>query len=103
MDYWILFSTHITLPIFVRLYYCLWYTWNSRNKLCKGSKELLLCKIYIGTIIAIGGRLFSHVLSGVIFFAEYAGTQNPWIYSILYNASYLIPELIISIIVISLI
>ena len=69
----------------------------------KEVKNYYFAKSIIGTIIAIGGRLFSHVLSGVIFFAEYAGTQNPWIYSILYNASYLIPELIISIIVISLI
>ena len=39
------------------------------------------------------------VLSGVVFFAEYAGSQNPWIYSIAYNATYLVPELVISLIV----
>lgn len=57
----------------------------------------------IGVIIAIGGRMISHVLSGVVFFAEYAGDQNPWIYSILYNATYLVPELIISLVVLLLI
>ncbi len=52
----------------------------------------------IGVILAIGGRMVSHVLSGVIFFAEYAGDQNPWVYSIVYNATYLVPELIISLV-----
>ena len=42
-------------------------------------------------------------LSGVVFFAEYAGDKNPWIYSIEYNAYYLVPELIISCIVIAII
>ncbi len=50
----------------------------------------------IGVILGIGGRMVSHILSGVVFFAEYAGDQNPWVYSIIYNGSYLIPELIIS-------
>lgn len=53
--------------------------------------------------MAIGGRMLSHVLSGVVFFAEYAGDQNPWLYSIGYNATYLIPELIISIVILLLI
>lgn len=59
--------------------------------------------IVIGVGLGIFGRLVSHVLSGVVFFAEYAGTQNPWIYSIIYNASYLIPEFIISVVVLLLI
>lgn len=57
----------------------------------------------IGVIVSIAGRMLSHVLSGVIFFAEYAGDQNPWIYSIIYNSTYLIPELIISLVVLILI
>lgn len=57
----------------------------------------------LGVSIAIIGRMISHVLSGVIYFAEYAGDQNPWIYSIGYNASYLVPELLISIIVLMII
>lgn len=59
--------------------------------------------LVVGAVLAIGGRMLSHVLSGVVFFAEYAGDQNAWIYSIGYNATYLIPELIISIIVLILI
>ena len=59
--------------------------------------------LVVGVVLAIGGRMLSHVLSGVIFFAEYAGDQNPWVYSTIYNATYLIPELIISLVVLILI
>jgi thiamine transporter len=48
--------------------------------------------------LALFGRLVAHVLSGVIFFAEYAGNQNVWVYSIIYNASYMLPELVISVV-----
>jgi thiamine transporter len=42
-----------------------------------------------------------HFLSGVIFFASYA-KGNVYAYSALYNAGYLVPEFIISIVVLSL-
>lgn len=60
-------------------------------------------RLIFGVVLAVLGRMLSHVLSGVIFFAEYAGEQNPWIYSIIYNSTYLIPELIISVVVLILI
>lgn len=47
-------------------------------------------------IIGGFGRLLSHVLAGVIFFAEFAPEgQNPWVYSLIYNLSHIIPALII--------
>lgn len=46
--------------------------------------------------LALFGRFVAHVLSGVVFFAEYAGDQNVWIYSSVYNGSYMLPEMIIS-------
>lgn len=52
--------------------------------------------------LAMVARALSHILAGVFFFAEYAGDQNPWIYSSIYNFSYMIPELIITTIIISL-
>lgn len=64
------------------------------NKDDKGYFNLIL-----GVILAVVGRMISHVISGAVFFAEYAGDKNPWIYSILYNATYLVPELIISILI----
>lgn len=55
--------------------------------------------IIFGVIVALAGRFVCHVLAGAIFFKEYAGAQNPWIYSIVYNSTYLAAELIISVIV----
>lgn len=46
---------------------------------------------------ALGGRFLAHVTAGAVFFAEYAPAgQNPWLYSIIYNGSYMLPELVIS-------
>ncbi len=59
--------------------------------------------MFLSIFLGILGRMICHVLSGVVFFAEYAGDKNPWIYSIQYNAFYLVPELIITSIVIFII
>lgn len=60
-------------------------------------------RMCIGAIIAISGRLVFSVLSGVIFFAEYAPAgQNPWLYSLIYNGSYLFPELVITVVLLTL-
>lgn len=53
--------------------------------------------VLIGVAIGIFGRFVSHLLSGVIFFAEYAPTgMSPIVYSAIYNGSYLIIELVVS-------
>ncbi|MEC9484286.1 MAG: ECF transporter S component [Candidatus Izemoplasma sp.] len=44
-------------------------------------------------------RFLSHVLAGVLLFSEYAGDQNVWVYSIVYNATYLLPALILTLLV----
>ena len=57
--------------------------------------------IVLGVVIGMIGRTVSHILSGVIFYASYAeGTGlNPWIYSLVYNGSYMLPEAIITLVV----
>lgn len=40
------------------------------------------------------GRFVSHVVSGVVFFSEYAEGGNVWVYSIVYNVSYVLPSLV---------
>ena len=53
-----------------------------------------------GSIVAIALRWFTSVTSGAVVFASYAPQgQNPWIYSMIYNASYMIPDGILNIIV----
>lgn len=51
----------------------------------------------LGVAFAIGARFVSHFFSGLIFFASYAPAgENPALYSAIYNASYLLPGLLIS-------
>lgn len=40
----------------------------------------------LGGIVASVLRFLCHILSGVFAFSEYAGEQNPWIYSMAYNS-----------------
>ncbi len=61
-------------------------------------------KVVLAVLLAIGGRMISHLLSGVIFYKSAAieAGMNPWIYSIVYNGQYLLPEFIISSIILVL-
>ena len=51
-----------------------------------------------GVVLGSLGRFVAAGLSGVVFFAEYAGGQNPWVYSIGYNGAYMLPECIICVV-----
>lgn len=56
--------------------------------------------LYIGYCLGTIGRWAASTLSGAIFFASYAPAgQNPFIYSGIYNASYIVPEMIITILI----
>lgn len=80
-----------------------------------------------GSVVAVLGRGVCHVLSGVVFFAAYAPPDlnrqvyaflskwlgltlpmllregmTPWVYSVLYNGSYLVPELLLALLIIPL-
>jgi thiamine transporter len=47
----------------------------------------------LAVVLALSARLVFHFLSGLIFFAAYApGWEAPWIYAITYNLLYLVPE-----------
>ncbi|MCR5790190.1 MAG: energy-coupled thiamine transporter ThiT [Lachnospiraceae bacterium] len=56
-----------------------------------------------GYIVGVAARYVCHVLSGYIFFASYApeGT-NPLIYTLTYNLTFILPEMIATIILISI-
>jgi len=72
---------------------------NKINLKAKGSSTYgwLLLAVSTGGL----GRFISHLLSGVIFFAQYAPEgQSPWVYSAIYNISYLLPSLLLSYIII---
>ncbi|NLO82452.1 MAG: energy-coupled thiamine transporter ThiT [Clostridiales bacterium] len=57
-----------------------------------------------GTFVGVLGRFICHVISGAVVFASYAPEgQNPWVYSMVYNGSFLLPELIMSMIIVGII
>ena len=52
----------------------------------------------VGVVVGVTGRFVMHLISGAVFFATFAPAGlNPWVYSALYNGSYMLPELLISI------
>jgi thiamine transporter len=53
---------------------------------------LMVTGIFVGCLL----RLSSHVISGVIFFSEFAEEMNVWLYSILYNGSFMAVIFLIS-------
>jgi thiamine transporter len=58
----------------------------------------------IGVGVGIAGRFVFHFISGIVFFYMYAWPGwNPALYSAAYNATYLVPEFIISAIIIFII
>ncbi len=59
--------------------------------------------LQIGYVAGVLGRFVFSTLSGVIFFAAYAPEgMNPWVYSTLYQGSYLGAEGVITLIIISI-
>lgn len=57
-------------------------------------------RILIGAIVGICGRFICHFISGSVFFASYAPVDmSPYWYSFVFNATYLIPEMIICLII----
>lgn len=53
---------------------------------------------FLGVNVGIAGRFATHFVSGVVFFAAFAPEgMSPIVYSAIYNGSYLLPELVVSI------
>ena len=58
-------------------------------------KHLLLAIIVAGLL-----RFMSHFLAGAVFWGMYAPAgQSPWIYSLAYNGTYMLPEIVVCMIV----
>lgn len=54
----------------------------------------------VGVLVGGAVRFLLHVLSGVVFFASYAPEgSNVWVYSLTYNATYMVPEVVIAMLV----
>lgn len=61
-------------------------------------------KVILGVLLAIGGRFLCHFIAGIVFFGQYTPEGiSTWKYSLVYQLQYLLPEFIISAIILSLI
>lgn len=97
------FNPFIVHPIQLILDYPLPYmllgtTGFLKNRLDQNLNKYKKFNIYLIIALSIGGllRLFSHILSGAVFFAQYAPENtNVWIYSTIYNATFILPSLFI--------
>ncbi len=56
---------------------------------------------FVVSVIVVGLLQFAlHYVSGILFYAEFAGDTPVWLYSLTYNAWYMVPSIILSAIVI---
>ncbi len=53
--------------------------------------------IIAGVAIAVFARFCSHLVSGSIFFQSFDIFNNPFLYSVAYNGTYMLPELVITV------
>lgn len=61
-------------------------------------------RVALGIMLGNAMRLAAHFISGMVFFGEYAPEGQPvWLYSLGYNASYIVPETIIEILLVQFI
>lgn len=71
-----------------------------RKPLLQAAKDLdkkkMSMYIVLGALLGGTLRFIMHLLAGVVFFKEYAGDDNVWIYSIIYNGSYMLPATILT-------
>lgn len=66
--------------------------------------SLARLRVLAGILAGNGARLAAHFASGIIFFAAYAPAGQPvWLYSLLYNLSYLVPQVVFHIILLQLV
>ncbi len=63
-----------------------------------GLTALVPKPLWLGMTLGSAGRFICHLLSGVVFFGSYAPEGTPvWLYSAIYNGSFMVPSLILSV------
>jgi thiamine transporter len=75
-----------------------------KKALESGDKSKWMVYVVVGTFVGSLLRYFCHVISGIVFFGEYAPEGQPVaVYSLLYNGTYMLPSFIISAIIVVLV
>lgn len=77
---------------------------NIKEGIQHGDNTKLVKYALFATILGFIGRYISHVISGIVFFGEYAPEgQSILMYSLVYNSTYLLPDMIVALFVISIV
>ncbi|WP_040204389.1 energy-coupled thiamine transporter ThiT [Neobacillus jeddahensis] len=75
-----------------------------RNAIDEQKKGKWVAYVLIGAFLGSALRYLCHVVSGIVFFGEYAPKGQPVaVYSLLYNGTFMLPSFIISAIIIILV
>jgi thiamine transporter len=91
IDYFVAFTVVGLAGIFANLV---------KDSIKKHEKGKWITYVLMGAFIGSALRYICHVLSGIVFFGEYAPEGQPVaIYSILYNGTYMLPSFIVSAII----
>lgn len=89
-------SPYIYAPVQLLLDYPLAFAALGLSGLFSRKKHGLI----IGYIVGVTGRYIFHVISGYVFFAAYApDNMDPMVYTLAYNLTYILPEMIITVII----
>ncbi|MEH7400153.1 energy-coupled thiamine transporter ThiT [Gottfriedia acidiceleris] len=68
-----------------------------KNSLSNGNKKSAAAYIILGTFIGSLARFICHFIAGIVFYGSYAPKGTPVsLYSLVYNAWYMVPSFIIS-------
>ena len=65
----------------------------------KNSVRFKNISLYFGVTCAIVLRFICHYITGIVIWGQWAGAEGPYIYSLLYNGTYLLPELVLTLLV----
>ena len=94
----LILGPYIYAPLQVLLDYPLAFGALGLSGLFKNRKNGLI----VGYIVGVFARYVCHVISGYVFFAEFAPDgMNPLIYTLGYNLTYILPEMLATVIVLA--
>jgi thiamine transporter len=75
-----------------------------KDSLSNNNRRKWVTFVLIGTFLGSALRYLAHVLSGIVFFGEYAPEGQPVaVYSLLYNGTYMLPSFIVCAIIVILV
>lgn len=69
-----------------------------RPSISRRPRKLSAWHLPIGYTLGVAARYLCHVVSGFIFFTDYAESVNPIVYTLTYNLTYILPEMLLTLI-----